>query len=379
MHRRIPAHWTGEDEGAEMRLKRLGVAVASLLIGAVVLTACSSSGSSGSGGTTAAAAAAGSSTSADSKGTIVVAAPECAHCVAMYLLGGKIPGYKVKYEQFATLTDLAASLASGKVDIGQIDYTGLVSMIDKGLPLVAISGEVNGGSDFVVSPKITLTPNDWAAFKTLVDQRKAAGKELKIASQFGTVQDIELRLQLPKEGIDVNKDVDFVNVPYQGMAQALKNGSVDAAIPVQPVAAQITGSKTGVHFAYPYDQAAGDLTNVVVVNKAYMTAHPDRIAAALQGMNALVPYLSTPAGQADWAATIEKYTGADATDTAAAMAQLKPAIGMPFTQIQAIAHAMFEQKLITQDLSAAVLQQHVDYTGLATATGKTPAELGAPS
>jgi len=375
MHRRIPAQWTGKDEGAKMRLKRLGAAFASLLIASVVLAACSSGGSSSSGTTV----TAGSGASTDSKGTIVVAAPQCAHCLAMYLLGGKIPDYTVKFEQFATLTDLAASLASGKVDIGQIDFTGLVSMIDKGLPLVAISGEVNGGSDFVVSPKITLTADDWAAFKTLVEQRKAAGNELKIASEFGTVQDIELRLQLPIEGIDANKDVDFVNVPYQGMAQALQNGSVDAAIPVQPIAAQITASKAGVHFAYPYNQAAGDLTNVVVVNKAYMTAHPDRIAAALKGMNALVPYLSTPQGQQDWAATIEKYTGTNATDTAAAMAQLKPAIGMPFAQIQAIAHAMFEQKLITQDLSADVLKQHVDYTGLATATGKTPAELGAPS
>ena len=229
-----------------MLRKRIAAAVAVLVTGGAALTACGSSGAS-------------TSTSAgSSKGTIVVASPQCAHCLAMTLLTDKVPGYMVKVEQFGTLTDLAASLASGKIDVGQIDYTGLVSMIDKGLPLVAISGQVNGGSDFVLSPKLTVAPGDWTAFKALVDQRKAAGKKVKIASQFGTVQDIELRLELPKKGIDANTDVEFVNVPYQGMAQGLQNGSVDAAIPVQPVAATITGGKIGVHFAYPYDQEAGD-------------------------------------------------------------------------------------------------------------------------
>ena len=353
---------------------RMGAAVAALLTGGVVLTACGSSGGTASAQSTGSSSAGGAS-----KGTIVVASPQCAHCLAMTLLTDKIPGYKVKVEQFGTLTDLAASLASGKIDVGQIDYTGLVSMIDKGLPLVAISGQVNGGSDFVISPKITLAEDDWAGFKKLADQRKAAGKKLKIASEFGTVQDIELRLELPKKGIDANNDVEFVNVPYQGMAQALKNGSVDAAIPVQPIAATITGTKVGVHFSYPYDQEAGDLTNVVVVNKDWLAKNPERIAAVMEGMKNLIPYLSTPQGQQDWAAAVEKYTGTDEADTLTALKQLKPDITMPFSQIKAIAHAMYEQKLITQDLSVDFLKQHVDYAPLATATGKTPAQLGADS
>ncbi|MBF4161970.1 ABC transporter substrate-binding protein [Nocardioides acrostichi] len=349
-----------------MRFARLWAAVAALLIAGTALAGCGSSST-------------GNSDPSTSKGTIVVASPQCAHCLAMTLLTDKVPGYDVKVEQFGTLTGLAASLAAGKIDVGQIDYTGLVSMIDKGLPLVAISGQVNGGSDFVVSPSVDLDPDDWAAFKDLVLQRKAEGKKFKIASEFGSVQDIELRLQLPEKGIDANQDVEFVNVPYQGMAQALQNGSVDAAIPVQPIAATITNSKIGVHFAYPYDQAAGDLTNVVVVNKDWLAKNPDRIEAVMQGMNTLVPDLSTPQGQKDWAAAVEKYTGTSSADTTTALAQLKPDIAMPFSQIKAIAHAMYEQNLISTDLSVATLKEHIDYGPLSQATGKTPAELGAGS
>lgn len=352
-----------------MRFRRVA-ATAAALISAAVVAACSSSGSAGSGAASASAA----------KPTIVVAAPECAHCLAMALLDSSmIPGYNVKFESFGTLTELTAGLASGAIDVGQIDYTGLVSFIDKNLPIVAVSGEVNGGSDFVLAPSVKVPVGNWAAFKTLVMKDKAAGNPLKIASQFGTVQDIELRLELPKYGIDPNTDVNLVNVPYQGMAQALHNGSVQAAIPVQPFAAAITNGGFGVHFAYPYNQAAGNLTNVVVVNKNFLAQHPAEVAAIVKGMTNLVPYLKTPAGQTAWASAVEKYTGTSAADVKTALAQLTPDIDMPFTQIQAISSAMYAQKLITTDLSPATLQQHVDYAPLAKASGQSLTAVGAAS
>lgn len=344
-----------------MRIRRLAAAVAAGLVAVAMLAGCGSTdkADAGSGG----------------KKTINVAAPQCAHCLAMYLLDGKVPGYKVNVSTFKDLASLEASLASGKVAVAQIDYTGLLSMIDKGAPIEAISGEVNGGSDFVVSPKLKLAADDWPAFKALVAARKKSGEPLKIASQFGTVQDIELRLELPAKGIS-NSDVDYVNVPYQGMAQALTHGSVQAAIPVQPVAATITNTGAGAHFAYPYDQAAGNLTNVVVANKSYAASHPKVIEAMAKGLSNLVAYLPTSQGQADWAAAIKKYSGTNDADTKTAMAQLKPDLTMPFSQIVAVAHAMYEQKLITHDFTEDQLKKYVDYAPLAKATGKTPTQLG---
>jgi ABC-type nitrate/sulfonate/bicarbonate transport system substrate-binding protein len=355
-----------------MKWKRLSAAIAAAAIGIVVLAACSSSKSSGASG-------ASTVSSAASKGSITIGSPECAHCLAMSLLPGMITGYSTKFETFGTLTDLTAALASGKLDVGQIDYTGLVSFIDKGLPIVAISGEVNGGSDFVLSPSLNLTADDWPSFKALVLKDKAAGKKLKIASSFGTVQDIELRLQLPKYGIDADKDVEFDNVPYQGMGAALQTGSVQAAIPVQPFAAAITSANFGKHFAFPYDQAAGNLTNVVVVSKSFLAAQPDKVAAIAAGMAKLVPYLSTDAGKTAWAAAVVKYDNIAPAQVTEALSQLTPEIGMPFTQVQAIADSMFKQSLTTQDLSAATLQAHMDYGPISKATGKSTTELGAAS
>lgn len=348
-----------------MRFKKLGPVVAALLLGSLALTACGSDGDDSTGGT-------GASSGNE---TINIAAPQCAHCLAMYLLTDKIPGYTVKVDTFKDFPSLLASLASGKVSVAQIDYTGLISMVDKGAPVVAISGEVNGGSDFVVNSQLGLAADDWSAFKALVDKDKAAGKPLKIASQFGTVQDIELRLELPAKGIE-NSDVEYVNVPYEGMAQALTTGSVDAAIPVQPVAATITNTGAAVHFAYPYDQPASNLTNVVVANKAYADSHPEIVQAIAKGLSTLVDYLPTEQGQADWAKAIEEHAGSSAEDTATAMAQLTPDLTMPFSQIVAVAKAMYEQKLITTNFTADALKQYVDYGPLTKATGKSATELG---
>lgn len=352
-------------------LKRKWWIAAALAMSALV-AACSSSSktSTGSGGS--------SSASTASKGTIVVASPECAHCLAMDLLGQEVSGYKVKFEALGTLTDLTASLASGSIDVAQIDYTGLVSFLSKGIPLVAISGEVNGGSDFVLSPKVKVAAGDWSALKSLILKDKASGHEFSIASEFGTVQDIELRLQLPREGINPNSDVNFVNVPYQGMAQALNNGSVDAAIPVEPYGASIILDGYGKHFAYPYNQAAGNLTNVVVVTKSYLASHPQQVAAIASGMLKLVPYLRTTAGQTAWAAVIDKYTDVGNKAVTAALAQLTPDISMPFSQIEAFATAMYDQKLISSPIPTSTLTASVDYKPLVNASGRSAKSFGAP-
>jgi ABC-type nitrate/sulfonate/bicarbonate transport system substrate-binding protein len=331
---------------------------------ALVAAGCgsSASGNVGSGG---------------SKGKIVVASPQCAHCLAMSLLPGQIPGYDVTFQPFTKVTDLTAGLASGRIDVGQIDYTGLVSLIDQGFPVVAISGEVNGGSDFIVSPQLKVKAGDWQGFKSLVDQRKAAGHKIQIASQFGSVQDIELRLELPKHGIDPDNDVTMINVPYEGMAQALQRGSVDAAIPVQPFAASIIEQKFGTHFAFPYDQAAGSLTNVVVVSKSYLAKNPEKVAAIATGMNKLLPYLKTPAGQKAWADAVSKYTNVGKSSVNTALKQLTPDATMPFAQVEAIASAMYDRKLIPSKVTAQQIQDHIDYDPLAKASGRTTKALGA--
>ena len=97
--------------------------------------------------------------------------------------------------------------------------------LDKGFDVVAISGQVNGGSQILVGNDLPIKENDWASLKKVIADHKAAGKPFRVAASRGNAQDIHMRGAFAKQGIDVNKDVQFVNIPNPSdHVQALRRG-----------------------------------------------------------------------------------------------------------------------------------------------------------
>ncbi len=69
---------------------------------------------------------------------------------------------------------------------------------------------------------------------------------------------------LLKQGIDINKDVQFVNIPNPSdHLRALRRGEIELICTVEPFATQILQAKAAKMFGLPYDQAAGKLTNLI--------------------------------------------------------------------------------------------------------------------
>ena len=348
---------------AVLRLRRHGGAV--LLSGLGLFTAaCGSTGSSSS------------SAGKPAERTLTYGSPECGQCLAMSLLPREIRGYRLSYSTFANSSDAATAVASGHVDFAQITYTNFPTLVSKGVDVVATSGEVNGGSDFVVSRSLHLAPDNWSALKAVVTSDKAAGHPFTIASYFGTIQDIELRLLLTEYGINPNTDVNIVNVPYPGMAQAMHSGSVQAAAPVQPFGREITSAGFGAHFSYMSHQPAGNLTNLVVFNGPFAKAHPKAVLAVDRAMVALVHYLNTAKGRAAWVAAIEKYTNLSSSVILPIMSQFPPDVAISLTKVEQISSAMYADRLLTSPLTAAELRSHIDYKTLAEAAGTSPASVG---
>lgn len=348
---------------ARLSLARSLVAGALLAVG-VGLAACGSSPSS-------------TSSAGAAEPTLTYGSPECGQCLAMSLLPSQIHGYRLSYSTFANSSDAATAVASGHIDFAQITYTNFPTLVSKGVDVVATSGEVNGGSDFVVSPSLHLAPDDWSALKSIIAKDKAAGHPFTIASYFGTIQDIELRLLLDEYGIDPSTDVDIVNVPYPGMAQAMHSGSVQAAAPVQPFGREITSDGFGTHFSYMNHQPAGDLTNLVVFNGQFAKTHPGAVLAVDKAMVGLVAYLRTSRGKSAWVDAIERYTNLSSSIILPIMDQFPPDISMSLTKIEQISTAMYADHLLSSPLSTAALRSHIDYRDLAKAAGTTPAAVGA--
>lgn len=301
--------------------------------------------------------------------------PRCAHCLAMAMVQQFAPGVVLEDRTFANSNDVMTALLGGSLDMAQVTYLNLVSIADQNFPLVAVSGQVNGGSDFILARSQHIRPGDWAALKREILADAKAGHPFRIASTYGTAQDIEIRGELLVKGIQPTTQVDLVNTPFTDMPQALASGAVDAAAEVEPFASDIILKHLGYHFAYPYDQASGDLTNVVVVRKAFLQAHPEAVQAVVDGIVRLIPYLKTPAGRAAWAKVIEKYTGLGAPVVDRSLLHLVPDYTIPLRRLAYISAMMYDLHLV-QHHDAKRLIRVVDYRFLERATHKTEAQLG---
>ena len=301
---------------------------------------------------------------------------KCAHCTPMSLTPGQADAGKVKIEAigFNTGNDVLTALVSKSIDVAQATYLHYATALDKGFDLVAISGQINGGSQILVGNDLPLAENDWDGLKKLIAEYKAQGKPFRVAASRGNAQDIHMRGAFAKQGIDINKDVQFVNIPNPSdHVQALRRGEVELICSVDPFATQIREVKAAKFFAFPYDQAAGNLTNLVVTRSDVIAAKPGAVEETVRAIIKVNALMEQDKGL--FVDTIHKVTGLDKAIATAAATNLYPDYRLHRASAVAIAQMMKDLKYINNDVSAAV-EKNLDYRFLEAVTGKPKTELG---
>lgn len=312
--------------------------------------------------------------SAQDRPTIKLGFAKCAHCTPLVLTPEYARDATVEVVGFNTGNDVLTALISKSIDVAQITYLHYATALDKGFDVVAVSGQVNGGSQIVLSNDLPVAENDWASLKKLVAERKAAGKLLKVAASRGNAQDIHMRGAFAKQGIDLRADVEFVNIPNPSdHAQALRRGEVDLICSVEPFATQIRQVKAGKFFAYPYDQPAGNLTNLMLTRSDVIAGNRKGVEATVAAIVKVDEFVETHHDA--WVGVITKVTGLDKTIAEGAIENLKPDYKMYKPQALAIAAMMRDLRYVSKDVSAEVAK-NMDYSFLEAATGKPRAEVG---
>lgn len=299
---------------------------------------------------------------------------KCAHCTPMSLTPQYAKGVQIDAVGFNTGTDALTALVSKNIDVAQVTYLHYAIALDKGFDVVAISGQVNGGSAMLVANDLDVVPNDWASLKKVIADYKSAGKPFRVAASRGNAQDIHMRGAFAKQGIDINKDVQFINIPNPSdHLQALRRSEIELICTVEPFATQILQAKAAKMFGLPYDQAAGKLTNIILTRSDVVAAKPKELENTVRAVVKVDEFIS-----ADHAALIDvisKVTGLDKTIAAGAVENMDPDPKMYRASAVAIAGMMRDLKYINSDVSAAV-EKHLDYRFLEAATGKPKSELG---
>jgi ABC-type nitrate/sulfonate/bicarbonate transport system substrate-binding protein len=299
---------------------------------------------------------------------------KCAHCLPMSLTPGLAKGVEIEAINFNSGNDVLTALVSKSIDVAQVTYLHYVTALDKGFDVVAVSGQINGGSECLSSSKLALPGEDWAAFKAAVAKAKAGGQPLKVAASRGNAQDIHMRGAFLKQGVDPNKDIQFVNIPNPAdHFAALQREEIDMVCSVEPFASQIRLAGAGKHFVLPYDQAAGNLTNLIVTRSDVVASQRGGVQAVVGAVVALNEKLSADKGP--WIEVINKLTGLDKTVATEALKNAAPDAAIHRSQTLAIAAMMRDLKYISKDVSAEV-EKNMEYSFLEQATGKTKNDLG---
>ena len=299
---------------------------------------------------------------------------KCAHCLPMSLTPGLAKGVEIEATGFNSGNDVLTALVSKSIDVAQVTYLHYVTALDKGFDVVAVSGQINGGSECISSNKLALPGEDWAAFKAVVAKAKAAGQPLKVAASRGNAQDIHMRGAFLKQGVDPNKDIQFVNIPNPAdHFAALQREEIDMVCSVEPFASQIRLNGAGKHFVFPYDQAAGNLTNLIVTRSDVVASQRPGVQAVVGAVVALNEKLSADKGP--WIEVINKLTGLDKNVANEALKNAAPDAAIHRSQTLAIAAMMRDLKYISKDVSAEV-EKNMEYSFLEQVTGKKKNDLG---
>lgn len=153
-------------------------------------------------------------------------------------------GLDVELVRFESGPDMGTALLGGSIQIGMIGTPGLINAAVAGRPLVAI---VDNGSN-LAGPQgyeyyTGLVVLEESAVKDLGDLKgkKIALNVLKANSEAQTVMQIlRWNRENPGRAIDLNKDVQFVLIPFGSMPAALEKGIVDVASMIEPFMTQLS-------------------------------------------------------------------------------------------------------------------------------------------
>ena len=309
-----------------------------------------------------------------SKPRVVFGYAKCAICFTIALTPALTDKVAIDPVAFNTASDALTSLVSGSIDVGQVTYLHFITALDKGFDVVAISGHINGGSAILAQPGLALAADDWSGFRKLVLERKARGNPLKVAASRGSAQDVHLRGELQLNGIDVTRDVQFVNIPNPAdHAAALQRGEAEVVCTVEPFVSQMTLAGMGKLFAVPNRQAAGNLTSLIITRSDVIARRPQDVQAAVDAVVKLVDKIDND--RQLWVDAIVRHTGLNRPIAQASLGNLFPDYRMYRGTTVAIAGMMRDMKYASRDVSADI-QGHMDYRFLAKATNKAREDIG---
>ncbi|MFC5219876.1 ABC transporter substrate-binding protein [Streptomyces coerulescens] len=203
------------------------------------------------------------------------------------------------------------SVVGGEADFTILNAPAVLAARSNGVPVVGVSVLSTANEDPADSPLRLLAT-------TLKDPEDLEGKKVAVDTLF-QLPDLTLRTALRSKGVDPS-EVEFVEIPFPQMKEALTSGQVVAADMTEPFA---TGAEQDKRLHTLISNAEGQTTDwphtVSLGSEAFVKGNPEVVAAFQRAMDAAVAYTREHPDEAR--AIVPTYT--------AVPAELAKAINMP--------------------------------------------------
>jgi NitT/TauT family transport system substrate-binding protein len=167
---------------------------------------------------------------------------------------------------------LATDVASGAMEVGCDVPPVLLTAVDRGVDLVALSGGSTSTAALVQEALVVKSGAPIATARDLYDKKIGVGG-------IGSSGYVMLGAWLIKQHLDP-KRVNFFEVPFSAQYDLLARGTVDAVVSSDPMLARITSDKTGAVFTNLTAQMPADTPIVIyIATQAWRTKNPAASAA----------------------------------------------------------------------------------------------------
>lgn len=178
---------------------------------------------------------------------------------------------KVQLKYFNDLSLVPPALSSGGIDAAVLTYDMVLGTVARGMGhKVVMPIDYSNGGDAIV------------ALKSITSVAQFKGQ--KVGFNPLSPSDFLLSYALKQNGMS-EKDIKPVNMGAEAVASAMAAGGVPIGVTYEPSITQIVATDGGkkYHVVYSSKEAPGIITDVLVVTKKYIDAHPAEVKALIQG------------------------------------------------------------------------------------------------
>ena len=284
------------------------------------------------------------------------------------------PKHGVKFEVslFPDGAALLAALSTGDILLAAPTKVQLVQAMSRGVDLAMVCGYAGGYITYITRKDADGTPGDWRSLPVVIG-RGPAGRRPRIGVPTASLQYVSTLERLKAAGLDAERDVEIVNVPFNEHVNALDARQIDLAGALSLFAAQGLVQDKVKLFEHAKSTPIGHFDVGFITTRKLAKERPGDVQDIVSAHYEAMRNIETDPTRG--LAREVKYSELPEAVVKKSYEFLTFDHRVDVTAIRSTERVMRDLKLHTADLSARV-DDYVDLSFLAKAAGKPVADVG---